>query len=276
MSIDPGFRFSQSSLAAFTSCPRSFALRYIQKLAWPAVVTEPVLERERHLEIGSRFHLLIQQYMAGMPAETIARTINDETLQTWWVNFSKFDPLQNQEGRKLSEFTLSTRIRGYFLDAKYDLLIVHPDRTFTIFDWKTNKVIPPISKLGNSLQTMVYRFVIAQAGKTLIGGNEPLPEKIQMVYWYVEYPDQPVELVYTPAALDKDNRKLNQLIQEIDSLPLDAFSMTTNHKTCELCQYRSYCDRGIAAGNWDPETDSEEVEDLLESLNMDEIGEIAF
>lgn len=276
MSLDPGFRFSQSSLAAYSTCPRSFALRYLQKLSWPAVVTEPVLEREKHLENGKRFHLLIQQYLAGMPAETVTRTINDDTLQVWWNNFINYNPLQNQEGRKLAEFTLSTRVHGFALDAKYDLLIVHHDHSFTIFDWKTNKSIPSAGKLENTLQTMVYRFVLAQSGSCLIGGSEPLPENIRMVYWYVEYPDQPVDLLYSSATLEKDSKRISTLIQEIDSLPLDAFSMTTNQKICELCQYRSYCDRGISAGQWDPETETEESENLLDSLNLDEIGEIAF
>jgi hypothetical protein len=276
MSLEPGFRFSQSSLAAYTSCPRSFALRYIQKLSWPAVVSEPVLEHERHLENGSRFHLLIQQYLAGMSPEIISRTINDDVLRDWWNKFINNDPVKVQNGKKLVEYTLSTRIHGYPIDAKYDLLVIHPDESCTIFDWKTNKVVPSREKLENSLQTMVYRLVLAQAGASLTGVNEFLPEKIRMMYWFVEYPDQPVELVYSPAALENDRRKLTRLIQEIDSLHLDAFALTLKLKMCELCQYRSYCDRGIGAGNWDSGTDIDETEDLLDILNLDDIGEIAF
>ncbi len=276
MSLEPGFRFSQSCLSAFTSCPRSFALRYLQKLSWPAVATEPVLEREKHIENGSRFHLLIQQYLAGLSLENITRTIDDEVLLEWWKKFDQFNPVTGQPVKRLVEYTLSTRILGYPLDAKYDLLVIHPDNSCTIFDWKTSKVIPPREKLENSLQTRVYRLVLAQAGAKLAGGIELLPEKISMVYWFVEYPDQPVELQYSPAALANDNKKLTRLIQEIDSLPLDTFTMTSNLKTCELCRYRSYCDRGIGAGTWNPGSETEEGEELLESMDLDEIGEIAF
>jgi CRISPR/Cas system-associated exonuclease Cas4 (RecB family) len=276
MSLEPGFRFSQSSLAAYTTCPRSFALRYIHKLSWPAVASEPVLERERHLEIGSRFHLLVQQYLAGMPPENISRTAYDDVLKDWWKKFLFNNPVEALTGKKLVEYTLSTRILGYPLDAKYDLLVIHPDQSFTICDWKTNKVIPSREILEKNLQTMVYRLVLAQAGHLLAGGYEPMPEKIRMMYWFVEYPDQPVELMYTPAALENDRLKLTKLVEEINSLPLDAFGLTSNVKLCELCQYRSYCDRGIGAGNWDTGSDTDETGSLLDSLNLDDIGEIAF
>jgi len=276
MSLEPGFRFSQSSLAAYTTCSRSFALRYIHKLSWPAVASEPVLDRERHLENGSRFHLLIQQYLAGMSPENISRTVNDDVLKDWWNNFISNNPVEVLTGKKLVEYTLSTRILGFPLDAKYDLLVIHPDQSFTICDWKTNKVIPSREILEKSPQTMVYRLVLAQAGHILTGGYQLLPEKIRMMYWFVEYPDQPVELTYSPAALENDRLKLTRLVEEIDSLPLDAFGTTSNYKLCELCQYRSYCDRGIGAGNWDTGSDTDETGSLLDILNLDDIGEIGF
>ena len=38
------FHFSQGSLQDYVDCPRRFQLRYMMKLAWPAVEAEPAVE----------------------------------------------------------------------------------------------------------------------------------------------------------------------------------------------------------------------------------------
>ena len=63
------FDFSQSSLQDFTDCRKRFYLRYIQKVAWPALQAEPVIEFERHIQRGERFHRLAQQFLMGIPEE---------------------------------------------------------------------------------------------------------------------------------------------------------------------------------------------------------------
>jgi hypothetical protein len=56
MAINPEFQFSQSSLQDYVECSRRFELRYIERLRWPALQSEPVLEQERHMQQGQRFH----------------------------------------------------------------------------------------------------------------------------------------------------------------------------------------------------------------------------
>ena len=69
MTLPVDFHFSQASLQDYVECRRRFQLRYLVKLAWPAVEAEPVLENERQIQIGGQFHRLIQQYLVGIDVE---------------------------------------------------------------------------------------------------------------------------------------------------------------------------------------------------------------
>ncbi len=240
------------------------------------LVSEPVLEREQHIENGNRLHLLVQQYVAGLSEQEITSSIHDDILMKWWKNFMQFNPLQEYNVQKLAEYTLSTRVAGFALDAKFDLLVVRPDNYFTIFDWKTNNRFPNLAKLEKNFQTRVYRYVLAKTGSMLINQEDLLPENIKMVYWYAEFPEEPIEFPYSPHTMLEDKQALLQIIQEINNLPLDSFQKTNFLQTCELCQYRSYCDRGVSAGSWSQENaENEDIDDLLDSVNFDDIGEIA-
>ena len=91
MQLPLNFEFSQSSLQDYTDCRRRFFLRYIQQVAWPAVQTEPVIENERHIRRGERFHRLVQQFLLGIPVPRLAEIANadpDEHLAQWWQSFS--------------------------------------------------------------------------------------------------------------------------------------------------------------------------------------------
>jgi hypothetical protein len=78
---------SQSSLQDYVDCPRRFQLRYLERLSYPAVESEPALENEKHIQEGEYFHRLAQQYFIGIPNEQIGRLANTPNLQRWWDNF---------------------------------------------------------------------------------------------------------------------------------------------------------------------------------------------
>ena len=90
MSLPSGFRFSQSSLQDSIDCKRRFQLRYLEKLAWPAIESEPALQQEQFLERGRLFHQLAHQYLIGIPADRLNGKITDNQLKTWWEQFVEF------------------------------------------------------------------------------------------------------------------------------------------------------------------------------------------
>src|SRR5512133_3659261 len=139
---------SQSSLQDYVDCAQRFKLRYLDRLSYPAVETEPTLENEKHQQEGEYFHRLVQQHLIGIPAEQIAKFANTANLQKWWENFQNSKELtgllevfQNQGGRRdlsglYPEATLSAPLGKYRLLAKYDLITIQNEKA-VIYDWKT-------------------------------------------------------------------------------------------------------------------------------------------
>src|SRR5512145_2120598 len=78
---------SQSSLQDYVDCPQRFKLRYLDRLSYPAIETEPALENEKHQQEGEYFHRLVQQHLIGIPAEQVGRLANTENLRRWWENY---------------------------------------------------------------------------------------------------------------------------------------------------------------------------------------------
>lgn len=78
---------SQSSLQDYVDCARRFQLRYVDRLAYPAIESEPALENEQHQREGEFFHRLAQQYLVGIPSEQVSKLANTPNLQRWWENF---------------------------------------------------------------------------------------------------------------------------------------------------------------------------------------------
>src|SRR6185503_18104549 len=126
----------------YTDCARRFKLRYLDRLSYPAVETEPTLENEKHLQEGEYFHRLVQQHLIGIPADQIAKLANTPPLQRWWGNFQSFRQTNLASLTNcLTEVTLSAPLGNYRLLAKYDLIAIENDKV-TIYDWKTYRKRP--------------------------------------------------------------------------------------------------------------------------------------
>ena len=269
-------RFTQSSLQDFTDCKRRFQLRYLDQLAWPALETEPALVHEQFMHLGARFHQLAQQHQLGLPVDRLARQLTDPNLSRWWDNYLAHLPA-DLPAKRLTETILTTSLAGQQLLAKYDLLAVEPNRA-VIVDWKTSQPHakrPHHATLAGRLQTRVYRFVLVEAGAHLNGGNPFQPEQVEMIYWFAEFPDQPFHFPYTTAQYHADREYLTGLIDEIKTLRPDQFPLTPDEKRCAYCPYRSLCNRGTRAGDfdaWDTDIDTP----LTLDFDLEQIAEIEF
>lgn len=257
---------SQSSLQDYADCPRRFELRYVQQLSYPAVESEPALENEKHQQEGEYFHRLAQQYYVGIPAEQIGKLANTENLKRWWENFigdKDLSGFANAAGLN-AEATLSAPLGKFRLLAKYDLIVFDAEKVI-IYDWKTYRKRPKNERMILRWQTRVYRALLARAK------NIP-PEKIEMVYWYADFPAEPAVFRYSADQYQRDWSALEKLAEEIHTASL--FPLTEDAARCSYCPYRSYCSRGVRAGD---STDAEleyEAEELFD-INFEQIGEIA-
>ena len=137
-------------------------MRYLERIAWPAVQAEPILENERHLQQGELFHLMVQQHLVGVPVERLtAMAQGDADLAGWWQAYLAAAPA-DLPGQRFPEVTLSAPLGASGerrLVAKYDLVVLTPEGRAVIFDWKTSR----------------QRAAAALAGRALADAGLPLP-----------------------------------------------------------------------------------------------------
>ncbi|HML20160.1 MAG TPA: PD-(D/E)XK nuclease family protein [Aggregatilinea sp.] len=269
------FQFTQSSLQDYVDCGRRFQLRYINALAWPAVRAEPLLEHERHIERGIRFHRLIERHQLGMDPTVLEASIRaDDTLRGWWQSYLHYDALHKLDAQRRPELSLSTTLNGVRLAAKFDLLAIVPQQQAIIFDWKTYARAPRREWFVQRLQTRIYPIVLLRAGGALFGG-EIRPEQIQMTYWITGAPNQSVTFDYSADQAARDEEYLSGLIADILRAPEDAvWPLTADEAHCRFCEYRSLCERGVGAGHIgdDMLLPDEEMPSLVRLADVEEVG----
>lgn len=269
------FSFNQQILQDYLDCPRRFELKYLDKLAWPAIRSEPVLEMERHMQLGVRFHQMIHQHQLGLPQDTVASQAVELELDEWWRSYLSHPPGPLPE-KRFPEITLAAPFSGYRLVAKYDLLAIDPNQAAVIVDWKTNRKPIKVTVLKTRAQTRLYPLLLVLAGAHLNGGVSIQADKVKMIYWFTADPAHPVTFQYSEIEYQADCDYLKQLIAQIEAQE-KPFPLTADEKSCLFCNYRSLCQRGIAAGSAaEDETDEGEEGALLPDLDFDQIAEIEF
>ena len=276
MQIPANFAFSQNNLQDFVDCPRRFELRHLKKLAWPAIRSEPILAVERHMLLGERFHRMIQQHQSGLAAELVGATASEPELAEWWQAYLSSAPEPLPE-RRLVEHTLSAPFGNYRLIAKYDLLAIAPGERAVVVDWKTSLRKPKRALLSRRIQTRLYPFLLAQAGKLLNNGAAIKPEEIELVYWFTADPRNPERFPYSIDQFDQDRKFLQGLIADAVNASETDFPLTGDERMCRYCNYRSLCDRGESAAKMEDDAADEEGNDSSGfDLDFEQISEIAF
>lgn len=262
---------SQSSLQDYADCERRFQLRYIDQLKYPALESEPALENEKHQQEGEYFHRLVQQSLLGLPDDKLARLANTPNLARWWENFLAHRPAL--DGYAIyPEHSLSAPLGSLRLIAKYDLIAIR-DGQALIYDWKTYRKRPRNEFLVTRWQTRVYRALLSVAGTHLNGGQPITPERIEMIYWFADYPTESATFPYNAIQFKRDWEALTKLAQEIPAA--SDYPKTDDRQKCVYCPYRGYCDRGTQAGDFTEAEAEMEAEELFD-VNFEQIGEIAF
>lgn len=256
--LPENFAFSQHNLQDYVDCKFRFYLKYIRRMDWPAVESEPLLLHEARMELGQLFHRLVHQYFIGIDPLSLSSAIKDPELLMWWESFLNLD-LKQQDGEKQAEKLVSVPMNGYRLLAKYDLLIQNSPNQFVIYDWKSGNHKPQLSQLLSRQQSHVYPFVLFSSRMQHFSQKEGLPS-VEMSYWYPLFPDVTLSFSYTQEMFDEDTVYYEGLLKEILTLNSEKYDRTTDEKRCAYCRYRSYCDRGISAAYLDPAT-LEDVEE---------------
>jgi CRISPR/Cas system-associated exonuclease Cas4 (RecB family) len=251
MSLLESLIYSQGSLQDFVDCPRRFELRYIQRLAWPAVDSEPFLENERRKHLGERFHRLAQQFLLGLPQEHLSIRAEESELFSWWQAFLACEWSRPAAGAiTYPEIVLSAPFGKSRIVAKYDLLVIleEPAPLAVIVDWKTSQHLPKRESLMKKLQTRVYPYLLVNACRSLVESSL-LPDQVDMVYWYSAFPEIHHRFPYSQAQYERDAAYLLELVAQIERMAGKVFPMADDKDICRWCTYRSLCERGERAGD---------------------------
>ncbi len=269
MALPTHFQFSQGSLSDYADCARRFQLRYLLEQDWPAIESEPLLERERFADLGRRFHKLIQQHVEGISIDLLTQSTNEPELARWWPNYlaSLKIKLSDLPSGRRAEAAISIPLNNYRLTAHLDLIAADADQ-LVIVDWKTERKRPTRDQLLKRMQTRVYRYVVTEA-------YQRPPGTVSMIYWFAEFPDRPEVLQYDAAQHAGDRDFLNQVLVEIETHAQTEgeWDKTPDLYKCNYCTYRSLCNRGSSAGTIDPEA---EDYDRDFSINLEEIEAIEY
>jgi hypothetical protein len=285
---DFSLQLSATNLQDFADCPRRFQLRHVLGVQWPVPAVEPVDAWEDRQRRAQGFHHLAQQYLLGISAEVLERTIDDPNVSRWWQAFREY-VTDFKHMPVMAEVTLSVPFMGHRLYARYDALVVDfasevrsasiqpadgSEANLIILDWKTYGRRPSRSWLENRLQTVVYPFVLSQ-GSRLFSEYSPIGlEGIEMRYWMAEDPHHPEAFRYDSQRRAADMARLGALVGEIDRFfQPDALGtgggiwpLTPDLQQCRFCSYRSLCDRGSTVDEVTRDNiyDREDVEDDME------------
>jgi len=277
--------YSAHSLQAYVDCARRFELSYLEELKWPAVESEPLLQSERHMTDGRRFHEMVHRDTLGILVP-VPDGGKDPDITRWWNNYMVQRPA-DIAGKRFAEKTLVGTIGSSTLVATCDLIVISDGagdasaaggvpRRARIFDWKTWRRRHARTWLADRLQTRIYPYLLVQAGAALADGEPLTADEIEMVYWYSDFPDNPEVFAYNETQFREDEAYLGGLIDEILSREAGTFELTTEEKQCMYCVYRSFCDRGGVAGYLEDGDLEGEGETISQLGDLDDYEAIAF
>ena len=274
MALPDTFQFSQGSLQDYVECQRRFQLRYVLMQPWPALITEPAMEAERHMQRGVDLHQLAHQHTLGLDVERLEATIHDEVLARWWHAYLAFPPPDLPETVRRAEVVVSAPLADYRLVAKYDLVAAEPGERLVVVDWKAMLKRPSRATLARRLQTRVYRTLAVEAGAAFSGGQLPRPEQVEMIYWFAEFGGAIERFPYDADQHAADCDYLAGMVAEIAAHAEAIWPLTPDERRCRFCNYRSLCERGVTAAFLN------ELEDDLEpaevTIDLEQIAEVAF
>lgn len=269
------FQFTQSNLQDYLDCKRRFFLKHIQRLSWPAIPSEPVLEYELFLQKGIIFHRLAYQYFIGIPTDKLSMIAENEGVSDWWSSFLGFVNRKiDKNAQLLPERMAKIRRESHLITVRYDLLAVSDDKIH-IIDWKTSQKSFTLANARQRIQTRLYQYVIKQTD-SFQSRSKPLANQISMSYWFAQFPEDVVDISYDEVAFNDDDHYFMQLITEIKAEKEADFVMTQNQIRCRYCVYRSLCDRGSEAGILNDELNTHEPGSSILDLDFENIPEIEF
>jgi hypothetical protein len=251
-------------------------LRYLLNVRWPATFDPSAADWERRAQQGAAFHQLVHQHTLGIPVDLLSKRAQEGALAQWWQAYLNAPPPGLPKALRQSELRLSTSLGRYRLAARYDLLAIQPGEKAVIVDWKTSSKRPLRAWLAARWQTLVYPYVLLEAGAHLNGGGTLAPEQIELIYWFAEFPGQVERFPYDGERHAAEGEALAHVIAEIEAREQETWSLTEDLRRCRYCTYPTLCERKVLEAETDEAEPELEVEPFDFDLDLEQIAEIEF
>lgn len=153
------------------------------------------------------------------------------------------------------ETPFTIEIEGVRVSGKIDRLDRLPDGGYEVIDYKTNRKLPPKSKVAQDLQLSIYHLAARELWDI---------DPVKLTMYYV-LPGHRISTTRTPAQLDEVRRRIATVAQRIEA---ERFDPTPN-PLCGWCAFQPICpayryreDRRAGA------TDAEAGRDLEEWVRL--------
>lgn len=232
-------RLSYSSVSTYQNCPLSYKLRYVDRLP---------TKKTPQLSYGSSLHSILAYFYDTLHKKPLALDKLIEHFPGFWesegyqdpseektyfehaievltqfyhTNIDKFQPpvaLEHKFGIELDYCTLTGII------DRVDRL---PSGSFEVIDYKTNRKLPPKSKIHSDLQLSIYHLACQE-----VWGIEP--EKLTL---YFLIPNTKISTNRT----DEEIKRTKSLIaRTCDDIQTGKFQPRQN-PLCPWCDFQPYC-----------------------------------
>jgi RecB family exonuclease len=232
-------RLSYSSINTYETCPAKFKFQYEDR-----VPQSP----SPALSFGDSLHQAL--YLFHNRPVPVAPSVEElhEMLEATWVSdgFSgeSEERTYRDHGRQVLaqyhrenapdyripvalEFRFQVEIEGVTLSGIIDRMDRTPGGGYEIVDYKTNRRLPPQSRIDQDLQLSIYHLAARE-----VWGIEP--ERLTLYYLL---PGQRMSTTRTPADVDELRRRIGVVAERIEAGMFEA----RQNPLCDWCDYQALC-----------------------------------
>ena len=232
-------RLSYSSINTYETCPAKFKFQYEDRVPQA---------RSAALSFGDSLHRAL--YLFHNRPVPVPPSVGElhEMLEASWVSDGFGDASEEQtyreHGRQVLaryhrenaaayripaalEFRFTVEVEGVALSGVIDRMDRIPGGGYEIVDYKTNRRLPPQSRIDQDLQLSIYHMAARE-----IWGIEP--ERLTLYYLL---PGQRMTTVRTPADVDELRRRIAIVAERIEAGKFEP----RQNPLCDWCEYQALC-----------------------------------
>lgn len=232
-------RLSYSSISTYQNCPLSYKFRYIDRLP---------TKRTPQLCFGSSLHAVLAHFYNIPHPQPCPLDQLLDYLPEAWESGGYLDSSEEQIYLERAKAVLTQFYHTNVDDFQIPIALEHrfeieldnctlsgiidrvdklPSGNCEIIDYKTNKKMPPISKINDDLQLSIYHMACQEVFETE-------PEKLSL---YFLIPNKKVSTKRTENDIEKTKLLISRTCRDIEA----AKFKPRQNRLCPWCDFQAHC-----------------------------------